>query len=50
MNVKKFFEKHGVTVCAVLSLIACIMPFYNASVESYYFDMSESYNLSDPAR
>lgn len=45
MNVKKFFEKHGVTVCAVLSLIACIMPFYNASVESYYFDMSESYNL-----
>ncbi len=45
VDVKTILQKHGVTICAALSLIACLLPFYKMSVESSYIEVSETYNL-----
>ena len=45
VDIKTILKNHGVTVCAALSLIACLLPFYKLSVESSYIDLSETYNL-----
>lgn len=45
MDIKVILKKHALTICASLSLLVCLLPFYSLSVNSDYLELSESYNL-----